>query len=97
MKPIHQKVTEASKGVRFDDLATASYDESLGGTVVGYSLGNPKKRKGAAKKNTMVLVCLEKLPLTGTFRVRIEASATEGDAQHSPPLMLVEIGHKDRG
>ena len=94
VKPIHQKVTEASKGVRFDDLATASYDESLGGTVVGYSLGNPKKRKGAAKKNTMVLVCLEKLPLTGTFRVRIEASATEGDAQHSPPLMLVEIGHK---
>jgi hypothetical protein len=94
IKPIHQRVTQAPKGVRFDDLVTAAFDESLGGTVVGYSLKDPKKKKSATKKNAMVLLCLDKLPLTGTFRVRIEASATEGDLEYSPPRMRVEIGHK---
>lgn len=94
VKPIHQKVTEASKAVRFDNLATAPYDKSLGGTVVGYSVKDPKKKKSATKKTTMVMVCLEKLPLTGTFRVKIEASVTDHDPQFSPPRMLVEIGHK---
>ena len=94
IEPIYKKVTQASKGVRFDNLATATYDDALAGTVVSYSLKDPKKKKSKTRKNAMVLVCEEKLPPTGTFRVRIEASATIGEPQYSPPRMQVVIGHK---
>ncbi|MEK6238962.1 MAG: DUF1592 domain-containing protein, partial [Planctomycetales bacterium] len=46
------------------------------------------------KQNAMVLLVLDKLPLTGEFRVTIEAAATEGDAEFPPPRMLVTLGHK---
>ena len=94
VEPILQRVTQASKGVRFDNLATAPYDASLGGSVVSYSLKASNKKKSKTRKNAMVLVCLKKLPPTGTFRVRIEASATAGDRRFSPPRMQVVIGHK---
>ena len=91
---IIQKATQPSQGVRFDDLATAPYDDALGGTVVSYSLKDPQKKRSTTRKNAMVMVCLEKLPTAGTFRVRIEASATDGAPQYSPPRMRVVLGHK---
>ena len=94
IKPVHQRATRAAKGVRFDSLAAAPFDEQLKATVVGFGGKDPKKKKSAAKKTAMVLLCLDKLPPTGTFRVTVQASATVGDAQYSPPRMLVEIGHK---
>lgn len=91
---IQQKITRCATGVRNDTYTLAPYDEVLGGTVVSAGKKNPKSKRGGAKKNAMILLCLDKLPLTGTFRVRIEASSTEGDAQFPPPRMLVTIGHK---
>ena len=94
VEPIHQRATQAAKKVRFDSLVAAPYDKTLGGTVVGFSLKDPNKKKSANKKNAMVLLCLDQLPLTGTFRVKIEASAIGGEPHYSPPRMRVEIGHK---
>ena len=92
---IHQTANETAKVVRFDRLTLATFDKDLGGTPVGFSQPDPKKKKkGAARKNAMVLLCVDKLPETGTFRVTVTASRLMGDAQFSPPRMLVEIGHK---
>lgn len=94
-KPIIQKVTECAKGVRFDSLALAPFSEELGGTVVGYSKPNSKgKKKGAARKNVMVLLVRDKLPTVGAFRVKIRAAASGGDDSMSPPRMRVAVGHK---
>jgi len=94
-KPIIQKVTECAKGVRFDSLALAPFSKELGGTVVGFSKPNSKgKKKGAARKNVMVLLVRDKLPTVGAFRVKIRAAATGGDDSMSPPRMRVAVGHK---
>ena len=57
----------------FRQPVAAPFDKALGGTVVGYSLKDPK-RKSANKKNAMVLLCLDQLPLPNVS-VKIEASA----------------------
>ena len=94
-EPIIQKVTECAKGVRFDSLALAPFSKELGGTVVGFSQPNSKgKKKGATRKNVMVLLVRDKLPTIGAFRVKIRAAATGGDESMSPPRMRVAVGHK---
>jgi hypothetical protein len=93
-KRIHQKITEGAKGVRNDSFFLAPFDKEIGGTVIGAGTKDQKSKKGGAKKNTMILLCLDKLPLTGNFRVRIAASSTPGDSSSSPPRMMVTIGHK---
>ncbi len=92
--PIRLHVTEGTKGVRTDDYYLAPFDPELGGTVVSYGKQNPKSDKGANRLNTIFLVCMDKLPLQGSFRVKIRANATEGDPSFSPPRMSVTIGHK---
>lgn len=95
IEPIYQIATESAKKVRFDSLALATFDKKLGATPVGYSMTKASKKKPSRPNETaMVLLCLDKLPLTGTFRVKIKASATKGDAHYSPPRMHIEIGHK---
>ena len=93
--PIVHKVTECAKGVRFDSLALAPFNKELGGTIVGVSRPTPKgKKKGAARRNVMVLLVQDKLPTVGAFRVKIRAATTGGDDSMSPPLMRVAVGHK---
>lgn len=96
VEPIHITATEPAKGVRFDKLNTAPFDPKLNGTIVGFSQkeSKNKKKKGASRKNAMVLLCLDKLPLTGTFRVKIKASSFNTDPKLARPRMRVEIGHK---
>ena len=71
---IHQVVTEGAKNVRVDKYALASFNKELGGTVVGPGVINPKSKKRGGE-TTMFLLCLDELPPTGTFRVKITAAA----------------------
>lgn len=81
IKPVHDKITKSVTKIRFDRMKPAQYVEAFGATPVG-------------KSHTMVLVCMETLPLRGTFRVRVKASMLPGDPEYSPPRMQVHIGHK---
>lgn len=94
VKPVHIKVTEGAKGVKFDRLGMAPYDKEIGATIVGAHRQNSKKGKGQLKKTVMTLLCKDKLPDIGTFRVRVEASVLTKEKTYTPPRMLVTVGHK---
>lgn len=93
VKPIRIQINKSDTKLRFDSKTPAQFEEGLGATPVGYAYSG-KKNSSGVRQSTMVLLCLEKWPVKGTFRVKVTASMLPGDPQYSPPLMQLHVGHK---